>query len=97
MKTRKTQTWKEFKSELLSDTGVRKEYEKLGPQYELASELIAARIKKGLTQAELAEKVGTGQSAIARLESADYNPSLKMLRRVAEATGTKVLIRLQSL
>jgi ribosome-binding protein aMBF1 (putative translation factor) len=54
-----------------------------------------AREKAGLTQAQLATRVGTTQSAIARLEAADYNGhSLTMLRRIAEALGQRVEIRL---
>jgi len=88
--------WEELESELLSDSEFKKEYDALEPYYQLASQLIKARAKKGLSQKQLAEKIGTKQSAIARMESGDYNPSMNMLRKVAEATGAKLEINLQS-
>ncbi|MCR4307423.1 MAG: helix-turn-helix domain-containing protein [Candidatus Berkelbacteria bacterium] len=75
--------------------GVKKAYDDLAPEFELASQLINARLKKGLSQAELAKKMGTRQSAIARLESVDYNPSFKMLKRVAQATNTHLKVELR--
>ena len=68
-------SYKEIKKKLLKDVGVRKAYKELGPEFELAKSIIEMRIKKGLTQAVLAKKIGTKQSAIARLESG-YNPSM---------------------
>jgi transcriptional regulator with XRE-family HTH domain len=61
---------------------------------DLASELYALRTAAGLTQRQLAERVGTHQSVIARLEDADYDGhSLKMLDRLAEALGKRLEIR----
>lgn len=88
--------WKDFKKELMKDPEVRKEYDALRPQYELAAQIIEARLKKGLSQSQLAEKIGTKQSAIARLESGDYNPSVGFLEKVADATGTRLKIQLNS-
>lgn len=85
--------WKTLKQDLLNDPSVRKEYESLRPYYELAAQIIEARLKRGLSQSELAAKVGTKQSAIARLESGGYNPSVELLQRVARATGTQLEIR----
>ena len=77
--------WKEHKKQLMKDPEFRKEYEALEPEYKLASDLIRLRLSKGLTQEELARKVHTRQSAIARLESAGSLPSLSTVKRVAEA------------
>jgi len=77
--------WKEHKKQLMKDPEFRKEYEALEPEYKLASDLIRLRLSKGLTQEELARKVHTKQSAIARLESAGSLPSLSTVKRVAEA------------
>ncbi|MDO8650500.1 MAG: helix-turn-helix transcriptional regulator [Candidatus Berkelbacteria bacterium] len=74
---------------------VKKAYDELAPEFELASQIIDARLKKGFSQAELAKKIGTKQSAIARLESVDYNPSIKMLKRVAKATETHLKVELR--
>ncbi len=69
-------------------------YEALEEEFALASELIAARARAGLSQAELAERMQTSQSAIARLESGRTRPSVRTLERLAAATGTKLHISL---
>lgn len=61
-------------------------------QFALASALIAARSQAGLSQAELARRVGPSQAAIARLESGRYLPSSRTLQRFATATGTRLRI-----
>jgi transcriptional regulator with XRE-family HTH domain len=75
--------------------GFKKSYEALDEQYALANMLIGARVKAGLSQAELAERMGTSQSAIARLESGTAKPSLSTLQRLAKATGTRLKISLE--
>jgi len=85
-------TLQEFKKELLSDPEVKKEYDRLAPRYAVISELIRVRIKNGLTQKELAEKIGTKQSAIARLEAGNANPSIGLLEKIAKVTGAKLNI-----
>ncbi|OGK16674.1 transcriptional regulator [Candidatus Roizmanbacteria bacterium RIFCSPHIGHO2_01_FULL_39_12c] len=87
-------SWRQLKAELLRNKEVRKEYDKLTPRYEVISELISARIKKGITQKELAQKVGTKQSAIARFEAGNVNPSLGFLEKMAEVMGYKLNISL---
>jgi DNA-binding XRE family transcriptional regulator len=59
---------------------------------ELVKKIIALRIKEHLTQEELADKVGTNQSAISRLESGKYNPSVDFINRIARALNKKVEI-----
>ena len=76
----------------LQDPEYRKEYERLGPEFELARALIEARTKAGLTQAQLAERMRTTQSVIARLESGRVRPSTATLERLARATGTRLKI-----
>jgi ribosome-binding protein aMBF1 (putative translation factor) len=64
---------------------------------QVASEIHALRTARGLTQQQLAERVGTTQSVIARLEDADYGGhSLRMLRRIAEALDARVVVHLVS-
>lgn len=87
--------WKDLEKELLSDPKVKKEYDRLAPRYAVISALIGGRIKKGITQKELAQKMGTKQSAIARLESGNVNPSLNFLEKIASVMGYKLTIRLQ--
>jgi len=89
------QNWKTVRKELLQDPEVRKEYERLKPRYMLISQLIGARIKSGLTQEQLAKKVGTKQSAIARAESGSVNLSIGFLEKLTQALGSKLIIQLR--
>lgn len=86
--------WRDLEKELLSDPEVKKEYDRLAPYYAVISDLIAARIKRGMTQKDVAEKLGTKQSAIARLEAGNVNPSLGFLQRIAQVMGYKLNVHL---
>ena len=86
--------WGDLEKELLADPKVKKEYDHLAPRYAVISEVIAARLKKGLTQKDVAEKLGTKQSAIARLEGGNINPSLEFLQKIAQAMGYSLNIHL---
>jgi ribosome-binding protein aMBF1 (putative translation factor) len=70
----------------------RKAYEALEEEFVLASALIDARNRAGLTQEELARKMGTTQPVVARLESGRTRPSMRTLERLAEAIGSRLLI-----
>ena len=85
--------WKTFEKELLKNPKVRKEYERLQPEYAVISAMIQARIKKGLTQKELANKMGTKQSVISRLESGTGNPSVAFLKKFADALDINLQIK----
>lgn len=76
----------------LKDPAFKAGYDALEEEFSLASRLIEARTRAKLTQAELANRMGTSQSTIARLESGKTAPSLSTLRRVAKATGTRLEI-----
>lgn len=91
----KFKSFSTFKAELLSDPEVKAEYDRLGPEYQLISQIIAKRLKMGLSQLQLAKKIGTQQSAISRLESGSYNPSLAFLNKVSSALGYRLSISLQ--
>ncbi len=80
------------KERLLDDPETRAAYEALAQEYEIAANLIRARLSAGLTQAEVANRMGTTQSTVARLESGKTMPSTKTLARFAAATGTRVRI-----
>jgi DNA-binding XRE family transcriptional regulator len=86
--------WKDLEKELLTDPDTKKEFDKLAPRYALISQLIEARIKNKMTQLDVAVKLGTKQSAIARFESGSVNPSLEFLQRVAEVMGYKLSVTL---
>ncbi len=82
--------FEDFLERQLRDPEFRKEYERLQPEFEIISAIIRHRIDTGMTQKELAKKVGTKQSAISRLESGNANPSIGFLSKIAEALGTRL-------
>lgn len=77
---------------MLRDPEIRKAYDDLGPEFALVRMIIEKRSKRGLTQAALARKIGTKQSAIARLESGSSNPTLSFLEKVAKALDAHLLV-----
>jgi DNA-binding XRE family transcriptional regulator len=89
-------TYKEYKKAALAgNPELLKEYEALAPQYEIIDAVIAARIEKRLTQAELAERANTKQSNISRFESGNYNPSVEFLQKIAGALDKQLEITLR--
>lgn len=91
----KTITFSKFKADLMKDSEFRYEYEKLAPEREIASQMIGARIKKKMTQEELAKKVGTGQAVISRLEGMNAKPSITLLKRISDALETPIKITIK--
>jgi ribosome-binding protein aMBF1 (putative translation factor) len=88
--------FEKLKARLLANPKVRAEYDALAPEFEIAAELLRARLRAGLSQAELAARMGTSQSTIARLENGQTLPSTKTILRYAEATGSKFRVRLSA-
>lgn len=86
----------ELKREMLGRPEVQAEYDRLAPEFELIESLLRARIGAGLTQAQLAKRMGTSQSVIARLEGGNSAPTLSTLRRYAAATGTRLRVSLDA-
>ncbi|MGQ9585678.1 MAG: helix-turn-helix domain-containing protein [Anaerolineae bacterium] len=86
----KTVKLEDFLAEQMQDPEVREVYEALEPAYQVAS----MRIRRGLTQEELADLVGTKQPSIARLEGGTTEPKLFFLRRIAKALNARLVIRL---
>lgn len=82
-----------MKREALKDPEFRREYEALKPEYDLMCAIMDARLKKGMTQAEIARRAGTTQSAIARFESGRTNPTLDFASRVLRAVGARLEVR----
>lgn len=85
-----------LKKKLMENPEFRAEYEKADAEFSLIEALVQARTKANLSQAELAQRIGTTQSAIARLEGGGVSPSISTLRRYAEATGSRLEINLVS-
>ncbi len=86
--------YKDFKKELLKDKGINKNYKNLNSEFYLIELIIKKRIEKGFTQKDLAQKIGTKQSAVSRLESGDYNPSVSFLQKIAQALDSELKISL---
>jgi ribosome-binding protein aMBF1 (putative translation factor) len=89
--TKRLQT---IKNKMLADREVRAAYDALADEFDLARELIAARVRAGLTQAEVAARMGTTQSVVARLESGAQMPSVNTLLKFAKATRSRPIIKL---
>ncbi len=70
-------------------------YKESAEEFALAREIIKARAGAGLSQQELAQKMETTQSAVARLESGKHLPSMSTLKKLAKATGTRLAIHLE--
>lgn len=81
---------------MLKDPEIKAAYDALEPEYAVIRAILEARMKKGLTQKELARKVGTKQSAISRIETGVGNPSLQFLKKLAAALDAKLQIRFVS-
>jgi DNA-binding XRE family transcriptional regulator len=93
-KRRTALSFESWKRKQLRNPAVKAEYDRLGPQFELAAELIGARAKAGLTQAQVARRMRTSQSAVARMESGDRLPSTSSLLKYARAVGRDLKIAL---
>ncbi len=87
--------YKDVKKRFLEDPEFRKEYEALGPEFELIESIIRRRTELKMTQKELADKLGTGQAVISRLESGNANPTLASLAEIAEALDAELSIELK--
>lgn len=92
MKTRPIYTLEDHLKELMKNPRFRKEWEDSEIEYQLGRKLIEARLKRNLSQRDLAEKAQTTQAVISRVESMNANPSLNLLKRLANALGVKLKI-----
>ena len=78
--------------ELMQDPEFKKEYEALQPEMDITRAILDARINAGMTQMELSEKSGISQADISRLEKGTRNPSLALLKRLAQAMDSTLRI-----
>ena len=89
--------YKAHRKELLSNKAVRREYDKLLPEYELVRSIIAQRVRKKMSQKEIAVKAGVPQSTIARIENLTHGlPKLTTLKKIADALDSTLIIKLQA-
>jgi ribosome-binding protein aMBF1 (putative translation factor) len=82
-----------WEKESLKNPKIKAEYDKLQPEFAMIQAVIDARVKKSVTQEELAKKIGTKQSVISRFESGRANPSVAFLKKLAEALNSHLEIR----
>ena len=89
-------THKELKARALERADVKAEYDRMDEEFQFLDEFLKARAAAGVTQAEVAERIGTTQSAVARLESGGgkHSPSLATLQKYAHALGCRLELRL---
>lgn len=91
-KGKKYRTFREISDKWMKDPAYKKAYDELDLEFSIISAVIDARIKKGLTQKKLAEKMGTKQSSIARFESGNYNPTLAFVQKLLNVIGVKIKV-----
>ena len=83
----------DYLKEQLKDPEIRQEYEALQPERAIIQAFIDARIEKGMTQKELAERTGIAQGDISKLERGNANPSIRTLQRLAAGMGMSLQIK----
>lgn len=82
----------ELTNELMQDPKFKKEYEALQPEMDITRAILDARIQSGMTQTELSKKSGISQADISRLEKGTRNPSIALLKRLADAMDSTLHI-----
>lgn len=85
-------TLKQFKNEQLQDKEFVREYEAFQPEFDVIRAIVDARISQNMTQKELAERTGINQADISKLENGTRNPSVNLLKRLAEGMGMTLKI-----
>ena len=83
-------SYKDYKKKALQNPEVKAEYDALQPEYDIIQAMIDARNSQHITQKELAEKTGITQADISRIENGTRNPSLAMMKRIAEGLGMQL-------
>lgn len=83
---------RDYINEQLKDPEFKKEWDNLEPEMEVVRAMIKARTAQNLTQKDLAEKTGINQANISKLENGNMNPSLKLLKRLADGLGMNLRI-----
>lgn len=85
-------TLKQFKDEQMQDAEFVKEYEAIQPEMDVIRAIVDAKTSQNLTQKELAERTGINQADISKLENGTRNPSVNLLKRLAEGMGMALKI-----
>ena len=96
MTTARPASLAELRKGWMNDPEFVREFDALEDEFAMAAAFIKARAKSGLTQAQLAERMGAKQSYVARLESGRMLPSVRTLQKFAQATGTKLWVAFEA-
>lgn len=86
-------TLQQFKKDALKRPGVRRAYSDMQPEVKIIRALIVSRNKKGISQRELAQKIGITQSALARFEAGNVNPTLAFVQKITAGLGMKLVVK----
>ena len=84
---------KQFKAELMKNSEFAKEYKMIQPEMDVIRTIIDARISRNLTQKQLSERTGINQADISKLENGTRNPSINLLKRLAE--GMDMVLKIE--
>lgn len=93
MKTVKHLDWKDFEKELLAKPGFKEALKETDLEYQIARVIVEARVKKGMTQEDLAKVMNTKQSVISRVENAKTVPTLSFLKRLAQVFNASLQVQ----
>ena len=85
-------TLQQYKNEQMNDTSFIKEYEAVQPELDVIKAIVEARTSQNITQKELAERTGINQADISKLENGTRNPSVNLLKRLADGMGMALKI-----
>lgn len=91
-KNKSKRTYQELHEEWMADPKYVKEWNQLGPEFQLKEQAIKARLRTNLSQTDLAKKMGTGQAAISRVENGNASPTLAWIQRLAKALDTPITL-----
>ena len=89
----KNLTFKNYLKEQLKDPKFKREWEKSEAACQVTRAIIEARIQGKISQRELAQKAGTTQAVISRIENTSVSPSIGLLQRIANSIGKKLEIK----
>ncbi len=85
----------DFLKKQLEDPAVKTEYQKIDPHYQVAKAVIKLRVKRGVTQKELALRIGSTQAVVSRIESGAVNCSIETIQKISEALDAKLMIQIE--
>ena len=83
-------SYRDYKEKALQNPEVKEEYDALEPEYDIIQAMISARVDQNITQKELSARTGITQADISRIENGTRNPSLSMVKRLAEGLGMQL-------